>query len=83
MSSMLDASAQAARAAVLVSLDFGDAGYDREPSRRSRGWRERGRRRRARWSRGRRDRPDPALFAGNGKVEEIGAAPPRCDAAPA
>jgi GTPase len=56
--------------AVLVGLDFGKGGYDESVEELRQLAASAGIQTRA-LVRGRRDRPDPALFAGSGKVEEI------------
>src|SRR5258708_19630425 len=56
--------------AVLVGLDFGKGGYDESIEELGQLAASAGIQARA-LVRGRRDRPDPALFAGSGKVEEI------------
>ena len=61
------------RAAVLVCLDFGDAGYEDGVEELVRLAASAGARRHS-LVKGRRARPDPKFFAGAGKVEEIGRA---------
>jgi len=61
------------QAAVLVSLDFGDPGYEEGAEELVRLAESAGVRRHVQ-VRGRRQRPDPKFFAGSGKVEEIGLA---------
>src|SRR5262245_64870464 len=56
--------------AVLVSLDFGEAGYAEGLEEIQRLAASAGVRARA-LVKGRRTRPDPALFAGKGKVQEV------------
>jgi len=58
---------------VLVSLDFGDPGYEEGAEESVRLAESAGVRRHVQ-VRGRRQRPDPKFFAGSGKVEEIGLA---------
>ena len=83
---MLDTPAVAPRraadpaAAVLVCLDFGDEGYEEGISEITRLAESAGAKR-SRVVRGRRQRPDPRLFAGSGKVEEIGLAADALNAA--
>ena len=83
---MLDTPAVAPRraadpaAAVLVCLDFGDEGYEEGISEITRLAESAGAKR-SRVVRGRRQRPDPRLFAGSGKVEEIGHAADALNAA--
>ena len=60
-------------AAVLVCLDFGDDGYEEGVAEIARLASSAGARR-SQVVRGKRDRPDPKLYAGSGKVEEIGLA---------
>jgi GTP-binding protein HflX len=69
-----------AAAAVLVCLDFGDEGYEDGVAEIQRLAASAGARR-MRLVRGRRQRPDPKLYAGSGKVEEIGLAADAMDAA--
>jgi len=61
------------QAAILVCLDFGDPGYEEGVQEFVR-LAESGGVRRHELVRGRRQNPDPRLFAGSGKVEEIAAA---------
>jgi GTP-binding protein HflX len=61
------------RAAVLVCLDFGDDGYEEGAEELVRLAESAGVRRHAQ-VRGRRERPDAKLYAGSGKVQEIGLA---------
>jgi GTPase len=71
----------AAAAAVLVCLDFGDdEGYEDGIAEITRLAESAGARR-TQVVRGRRQRPDPKLYAGSGKVEEIGGAADALDAA--
>ena len=83
---MLDTPAVAPRraadpaAAVLVCLDFGADGYEEGISEITRLAESAGAKR-SRVVRGRRQRPDPRLFAGSGKVEEIGLAADALNAA--
>jgi len=66
-------SASDAAAAVLVCLDFGDDGYEEGVAEIAR-LAETAGARRNRVVRGKRNRPDSKLYAGTGKVEEIGRA---------
>jgi GTP-binding protein HflX len=61
------------QAAILVSLDFGDAAHEGAAYERARPAERAGVRRHAALG-GRRQRPDPKLYAGSGKVQEIAAA---------
>ena len=72
---MLETAAAAAdpQAAVIVSLDFGDAHYDESVQEVVRLIESAGVRRH-RVIKGRRARPDPKFYAGSGKVDEIGRA---------
>ena len=67
-------------AAILVCLDFGDDDYEDGVAEIARLAESAGARRN-RVVRGRRERPDPRLYAGSGKVEEIGAAADALNAA--
>jgi GTP-binding protein HflX len=69
-----------AAAAVLVCLDFGDDGYEDGIAEITRLAESAGARRIA-VVRGKRQRPDPRLYAGSGKVGEIGVAADALDAA--
>jgi GTP-binding protein HflX len=68
-----------AAAAVLVCLDFGEAGYEAGVEEIAR-LAESGGARRTALVRGRRERPDPRFYCGSGKIEEIRRAAERLNA---
>jgi GTPase len=68
------------RAAIIVCLDFGDSGYEESVEEMVRLVQSAGVRRHQ-VIQGRRARPDPRLYAGRGKVEEVGRAAAELNAA--